>query len=176
MRTVFANTPIEPTVAAVQIGSSTSRRPARCWREGRHLLAYRGPISSVSVFNLIFSVHEDTVSSRWHLRSIGFDFARCSQCARGASKSDIAMDTFMDLLRKNLSDKDFTRMMAFTASMAPERRATLMQFIAERETLAPTVGQDAPDFNLSRLGSTEQVQLSAFRGRKPVALIFGSYT
>ena len=88
----------------------------------------------------------------------------------------MSIDTFMDLLRKNLSEKDFTRMMAFTAAMEPERRTALMQFLAERETLAPTVGADAPDFKLPRLGGSDHVQLSSFRGRKPVALIFGSYT
>ena len=88
----------------------------------------------------------------------------------------MSLDTFMDLLRKHLSDKDFNRMMAFTAAMEPDRRTALMQFLAERETLAPAVGADAPDFKLPRLGRSAQVQLSSFRGRKPVALIFGSYT
>lgn len=88
----------------------------------------------------------------------------------------MGFDTFMDLLRKHLSDKDFNRMMAFTAAMEPERRSAMMQFLAERETLAPAVGSDAPDFKLPHLGGAEQVQLSSFRGRKPVALIFGSYT
>lgn len=88
----------------------------------------------------------------------------------------MGFDTFMDLLRKHLSDKDFNRMMAFTAAMEPDRRTALMQFLAERETLAPAVGADAPDFKLPRIGISEQVQLSSFRGRKPVALIFGSYT
>jgi hypothetical protein len=88
----------------------------------------------------------------------------------------MGLDTFMDLLRKHLSDKDFDRMTAFIGGMEPERRTAMMQFLAERETLAPAIGADAPDFKLPRLGSAEQVQLSAFRGRKPVALIFGSYT
>jgi hypothetical protein len=88
----------------------------------------------------------------------------------------MSLDTFMDLLRKHLSETDFSRMMAFVGGMEPDRRSTLMQFLAERETLAPAVGSDAPDFTLPRLGSDEQVQLSSFRGRKPVALIFGSYT
>ncbi len=88
----------------------------------------------------------------------------------------MGLDTFMELLRKHLSDKDFNRMMAFTGAMEPERRAAMMQFLAERETLAPEVGADAPDFHLPRLGSAERVRLSSFRGRKPVALIFGSYT
>jgi hypothetical protein len=86
------------------------------------------------------------------------------------------MDTFMALLRKHLSEKDFNRMMEFTAAMEPERRIAMMQFLAERETRAPEIGTDAPDFKLPRLGSSEHVQLSSFRERKPVALIFGSYT
>jgi len=89
---------------------------------------------------------------------------------------DMSMDTVIALLRKHLSEKDFNRMMEFTAAMEPERRTTMMQFLAERETLAPEIGSDAPDFKLPRLGSSRQVQLSSFRGRKPVALIFGSYT
>jgi len=89
---------------------------------------------------------------------------------------NMSMDTFMNLLRKHLSEKDFNRVMEFTASMEPERRAAMMQFLAERETLAPEVGSEAPDFKLPRLSNVEQVQLSSFRGRKPVALIFASYT
>jgi hypothetical protein len=88
----------------------------------------------------------------------------------------MSLDTFIELLRKNLSELDFGRMMAFTAAMEPERRNAMMQFLAERETLAPAVGADAPDFELPRLGSADRVRLSQFRGRKPVALIFGSYT
>ncbi len=38
------------------------------------------------------------------------------------------------------------------------------------------VGQRAPDFNLKILGSKERVRLSSFAGKKPVALIFGTYT
>lgn len=37
-------------------------------------------------------------------------------------------------------------------------------------------GDLAPDFRLRVLHSQETVQLASFRGRKPVALIFGSYT
>ena len=47
----------------------------------------------------------------------------------------------------------------------------------ERESRAPVVGRLAPDFELHCLGeSTGPVKLSAFRGKRPVALIFGSYT
>lgn len=45
---------------------------------------------------------------------------------------------------------------------------------ARRGTLLP--GDAAPDFNLPLLGGSEKVQLSSFRGKSPVVLIFGSYT
>ena len=86
------------------------------------------------------------------------------------------IEDFFALLKKHLSEKDLTRMMEFTNAMAPERRVSFMQFLFERETHAPAVGADAPDFELAKLGDNERVQLSAFRGHKPVALIFGSYT
>ncbi len=46
-----------------------------------------------------------------------------------------------------------------------------------REERAPNVGEMAPDFELPVLGDREQtVRLSDFRDKRPVALIFGSYT
>jgi hypothetical protein len=38
------------------------------------------------------------------------------------------------------------------------------------------VGDRAPDFHLKRSGAEERAGLAQFRGRRPVALIFGSYT
>lgn len=38
------------------------------------------------------------------------------------------------------------------------------------------VGQPAPDFRLQTLDKTSYVQLSSFRGERPVVLVFGSYT
>lgn len=38
------------------------------------------------------------------------------------------------------------------------------------------VGDTAPDFTLPLLDHSAQVTLSAFRGVKPVVLVFGSYT
>ncbi len=84
--------------------------------------------------------------------------------------------TFQEMLKERLSPTDWQRLQAFTASMAPEQRAAMMQFIAQRETHAPAVGDQAPDFELPRLGSAERVQLSSFHTHQPVALIFGSYT
>jgi hypothetical protein len=37
-------------------------------------------------------------------------------------------------------------------------------------------GDDAPDFTLPRLKEKGEVKLSSYRGKKPVVLVFGSYT
>lgn len=42
--------------------------------------------------------------------------------------------------------------------------------------LAPRVGDPAPDFTLSDIRGENTIRLSDFRGKKPVALIFGSFT
>lgn len=44
------------------------------------------------------------------------------------------------------------------------------------DLLAPKVGETAPDFVLADSNGENPVHLSDYRGNKPVALIFGSYT
>ena len=44
------------------------------------------------------------------------------------------------------------------------------------DPLAPKPGDMAPDFELRDANGENPVRLSDFRGRKPVALVFGSYT
>ena len=46
--------------------------------------------------------------------------------------------------------------------------------IARQGTL--NLGDEAPDFRLQSLDKKSQVQLSSFRGSRPVVLVFGSYT
>jgi hypothetical protein len=41
---------------------------------------------------------------------------------------------------------------------------------------APKAGDLAPDFTLFDISGTESITLSVCRGKKPVALVFGSYT
>jgi len=41
---------------------------------------------------------------------------------------------------------------------------------------APAVGEPAPDFELCDVYGGGRVRLSGFRGRRPVALVFGSFT
>ncbi len=60
----------------------------------------------------------------------------------------------------------------------PEMRETML---AAREKYDPRegrlrTGDLSPDFNLKVQNSDEWVRLSDFRGNKPVALVFGSYT
>lgn len=44
------------------------------------------------------------------------------------------------------------------------------------EAHAPKVGDMAPDFELADSDGRHTVRLSSFRGKRPVALIFGSFT
>jgi hypothetical protein len=44
------------------------------------------------------------------------------------------------------------------------------------DALAPKAGDLAPDFELRDFNSENPVRLSDFRGQKPVALIYGSFT
>ena len=83
---------------------------------------------------------------------------------------------FQEQLKKNLSPGDFARMTKWMMGLGDAERMSMMQFIAARETKAPAVGDDAPDFDLPLLNSSARVKLSGFRGTRPVALIFGSYT
>jgi len=55
-------------------------------------------------------------------------------------------------------------------------RSKLMKKHVALNREAPKVGDIAPDFTLQDVTGTETVTLSDFRGKKPVALVFGSYT
>ncbi len=45
-----------------------------------------------------------------------------------------------------------------------------------RDDGAPKVGEKAPVFEIDTLDRKKKVDLAAFRGKRPVVLIFGSYT
>lgn len=82
----------------------------------------------------------------------------------------MTIDQSVDLPK--LTDEELQRI-----NMTRARWEELNATRRERESRAPIVGQLAPDFELPRLGdSPGPVKLSAFRGERPVALIFGSYT
>jgi peroxiredoxin len=46
----------------------------------------------------------------------------------------------------------------------------------KHDPLASKIGDEAPDFELRDANGKNPVRLSDFRGKKPVALIFGSFT
>jgi len=41
---------------------------------------------------------------------------------------------------------------------------------------APRAGDSAPDFELRDINGEDPIRLSSFQGKKPVVLIFGSFT
>ena len=51
-----------------------------------------------------------------------------------------------------------------------------MEAVVQRDEMGPHAGDVPPNFNLRLMGSENRVRLSSFKGQKPVALIFGSYT
>lgn len=55
-------------------------------------------------------------------------------------------------------------------------RRKFSRLLKEIDRKAPKVGDLAPDFTLSDVTGEETVSLYDFRGKKPVALVFGSYT
>jgi hypothetical protein len=64
-----------------------------------------------------------------------------------------------------------------SAGLSRERWEQIRAQMRAREAHAPAIGDRAPDFDLPYLGGDgARVRLSSFQGRRPVALIFGSYT
>ena len=55
-------------------------------------------------------------------------------------------------------------------------RTRLMPIQKELNRHAPKAGDMAPDFTLSDSSGIKSITLSDFRGEKPVALVFGSFT
>ena len=55
-------------------------------------------------------------------------------------------------------------------------RKSLMAAQKKVDAKAPRAGDMAPDFTLHDIEGKDSVTLSSFRGKKPVALVFGSYT
>ena len=61
------------------------------------------------------------------------------------------------------------------ATTFPDRASTDV-WHEEMLHLTPKVGDEAPDFELFGIDGRDSVRLSNFRGEKPVALVFGSFT
>ncbi len=61
------------------------------------------------------------------------------------------------------------------ATMINDRKAA-RAWQERHDAHAPKPGDVAPDFELRDVNGKDPVHLSDFQGRKPVALIFGSFT
>ena len=61
-----------------------------------------------------------------------------------------------------------------TSTIASRKESTAWQ--KRFNALAPKPGDIAPDFELCDVSGESSLRLSDFRGHKPVALIFGSFT
>ena len=57
-----------------------------------------------------------------------------------------------------------------------EELQTRLDAVMRRNAMGPNEGEVPPNFNLRRMGTGERVELSSFKGKKPVALVFGRYT
>jgi hypothetical protein len=57
-----------------------------------------------------------------------------------------------------------------------DTRKKMRNWQLEAEAGAPKIGDPAPDFALKELDGVTKYRLSDYRGKKPVALIFGSFT
>ena len=55
-------------------------------------------------------------------------------------------------------------------------RKEIREWQKKYDALAPKAGDTAPDFELYDVDGKDSIRLSDFTGKKPVVLIFGSYT
>ena len=60
------------------------------------------------------------------------------------------------------------------ATIKNRQQATAWQ--KEYDLQAPKVGEAAPDFELRDIQGENPIRLSDLKGKKPVALVFGSFT
>ena len=68
------------------------------------------------------------------------------------------------------------RMLASQGHTLSPALRTALEAVMARDAMGPKVDTYPPDFCLKQLSTEERVRLSSFRGQRPVALIFGSYT
>ena len=59
---------------------------------------------------------------------------------------------------------------------AAQWRGEELDWQLDTDRAAPKIGDLAPDFELQDPDGRVQVRLSDFRGKRPVVLVFGSYT
>lgn len=84
---------------------------------------------------------------------------------------DIRRDV-KNVLRRRIT---FTELINSGIVDIPEELRRCVEAIFERDAMGPDVGEPAIDFRLWR-DVDEYIRLSDFKHKRPVALIFGSYT
>ena len=82
---------------------------------------------------------------------------------------------------KNMRTQRFVVFIVMIAAFSTMscRQMMIRRMIREhmnRPDLAPAMGSVAPNFTLKTLDGKREVELSSFLGKKPVVLVFGSYT
>ncbi len=59
---------------------------------------------------------------------------------------------------------------------AKEKTIKQMEKDRKEHDHAPAVGSEAPNFKLKTADGKSEMELTSLRGKKPVVLVFGSYT
>ena len=67
-------------------------------------------------------------------------------------------------------------LVAFLVGMALPVAAQPQRGAGRQQPAGPRIGDQAPDFRLKTKDGQREVQLSSFKGQKPVVLVFGSFT
>lgn len=119
----------------------------------------------------------------WELLVAKYDADKDGKISRGEYPRGTQQFSNMDLNEDGfLTQNDIQNLEPFS----DKARSKMMKAMSDRPQ-PPKVGQVAPDFELPKIGNQkngekgvpakpELIKLSSFRNKKPVALIFGSYT
>jgi hypothetical protein len=134
-----------------------------------------GPMNPVAMLNtmssVVFSRLDADSNGRVSLEELAALFAR-------ADHEDLGFLTPEDL-RAALDDPDMRKQMARGPGGQPPPTEMLRMFLTGQLgwlEAGPEYGDIAPDFTLPTHDGSATVTLSASRGKKPVVLIFGSFT
>ena len=96
-------------------------------------------------------------------REARLDFGRVLQEIRSEAKSAGGVTSRKEVLTSR-------------RSQYPAELLTRLDAVMQRDDMGPKEGESPPDFSLKRIERDERIQLSSFSGRRPVAMVFGSYT
>ena len=91
------------------------------------------------------------------------DFGKMLRDAKSEAKESGGAKTKQEILESRKND-------------CSEELVKRLDGVMRRDAMGPHEGATPPDFNLKRMGSDERVRLSSFKGERPVAIVFGSFT